>query len=315
MKILQLSDLHQTNPNDWSVLREGMKKQNLDLMVVNGDLSAPFISLKDAEVAKNAYWTLKQKIKGQEGREASFESIRKFCLKQDSGSDNHKLYQTYAGIEAKFNHNAEQSYVRVKKELDSFGIPYFVVPGNWDDALNYFKIFGEQNIQGKKKTFGGASFAGVGGASAMPKTHLPLRGTDFNDEALLNFLSEQDPDIAVTHTHPHLQKGDKGSMGALAYIAREKPRLFLCGHDHEPRLHFEGREDCGTLVVNAGSFGKYSNHPKHGNFAIIDYERNGKIDVLHGNIHGEPTGEGMPEQGIEKVYYGLKGGLKLKLRN
>src|SRR3990167_4673197 len=68
-------------------------------------------------------------------------------------------------IDAKNRHNSKM-LTEMKRKMDSSGIPYQVIPGNYDGSLQ--QIFGKKDLHLKTTQFGEAKVAGYGGADEFP---------------------------------------------------------------------------------------------------------------------------------------------------
>jgi Icc-related predicted phosphoesterase len=179
-------------------------------------------------------------------------------------------------IKAKRTHN-EKIIGEMKTVLDSSGIDYLVIPGNYDPKIS--KIFGENDIHNKTTKIGEAKVFGYGGADIFPPQILPLANwgeiVKFDHRELYDRLITEKPDIAITHNPPRGLCDDMfdgtniGATSTAEYIEENYPKLVLSGHIHEagPLGNNPARvkgirtveNDSGkkTTIINPGNLGRF----------------------------------------------------------
>jgi len=187
--------------------------------------------------------------------------------------------------------------------LNSFNVPVFVVPGNWEPAIRKWnkmikKLKNIKDLNFKKKTFRGIDLIGYGYVSSpeVPKykedkdglKSIEIRKQKKDFKKKLTRLSKvfgksQKPVIFMPHNVPFNTKLDKitnkespkygyhyGSVIARELIKKYQPLLCIGGHMHE---HFGKCKIGKTTVINAG-FGSKVN-------TLIELdEKRGKIKSI-----------------------------------
>ena len=189
---------------------------------------------------------------------------------------------------------------KILEFLNSFNVPVFAVPGNWEHPTRKWnkmikKLKNLKDLHFKKKSFDGTDFIGYGYVAGpeipkykedrkiLTKKELDKEKRDYKkrkDRLLKLFKKSKSPIIFIPHNIPFNTSLDKitnkdsprygfhyGSVIAREIIEKYKPLLCIGGHMHE---HF-GKIKLGkTTVINAG-FGRYVN-------ILIDLdEKKGKI--------------------------------------
>lgn len=177
-----------------------------------------------------------------------------------------------------------QNLLEMKTILDSSGIDYSVIPGNYDKKLD--TIFGSRDLHGKTRQLGSAKVFGYGGADAYPD-HIALlvqigQHTDreeivnFSHEELYGRLSVEQPAIGLIHNPPHQLCDDLfngqhvGTKATTQHILEYGPKLIMSGHIHEAGPN--GNNPNGvrgiagyqnpktgktTVVINPGNLGRF----------------------------------------------------------
>ena len=166
----------------------------------------------------------------------------------------------------------------MKGVLDSTGIPYQVIPGNYDGNRLLEEVFGDRNVHKRNFDLGEAKAFGYGGADANPQHIIFLERmgetTHFDHQELFNLLMFNQPDVCMIHNPPlnlcdDMFNGQNvGTPATTEYIRRSQPKLVLSGHIHEagpygnnPKgvrgisgVEINGRR---TIVVNPGNLGRF----------------------------------------------------------
>ena len=230
-----------------------------------------------------------------------------FLLRPYAAEDFAELVQTRdaeAFVEKARTHMDGQLHEN-KAILNGMGVPYKVVPGNYDPLLS--EIFADADLHKKTTGIGDAKVAGYGGADSFPQQIQPLvqlgQIAAFDHHELYRFLSQEDPDIVVLHNPPK-QLGDTmfngahpGTPAATQYILDNKPDLVVAGHIHEagPLANnpegtngltvYEHETGLRTYVINPGNVGRFEmiNFPSmetartfpYGTFAHVEMEDDG----------------------------------------
>jgi Icc-related predicted phosphoesterase len=168
--------------------------------------------------------------------------------------------------------------LEAKKVLYRSGLPYFVVPGNYDPDLR--EIFGERDLHNQTSIFGEARVLGYGGADAFPQ-HIAFLNrfgeiVEYDQNKLFSFLSREEPEIVIAHNPPFRLCDDMfngqnvGSRALTQHILETSPKIVLSGHIHE--AGFYGNNPHGvngiakvtspstgldTIVINPGNLGRF----------------------------------------------------------
>lgn len=212
-------------------------------------------------------------------------------------------------IAAKRKHN-DALLREMKAVLDSIGIPYNVIPGNYDPDFEH--IFGEADINRKSTVFGAARVFGYGGAPQIP-FHLGILDelgelTPFDHKELYVRLCAERPDIALIHTPPYRLCDDNyagdniGTPASFKYITEQGPKLILSGHVHEAGPNGNNpnkvkgvagiknpKTGKTTIVINPGNLGRFElvHHLTLEPQRKFDYGTFANVDV---DIDGSPRG-------------------------
>lgn len=225
-------------------------------------------------------------------------------------------------IDAKRKHNGV-ILAESKGFLDIAGIPYQVIPGNYDPILA--PLFGGKDKHRRSGFLGEATTFGYGGADAYPRHILELVSlgqiVGFSHEELYEGLVFTKPDIVVMHNPPYgmcdtMFNGEHvGSKAATRYISDASPKLVLCGHIHEAGpfgnnpegergvcVHTHPSNGKKTVVVNPGNLGRFElvDFPSlktartfpYGTFAGLDLEEDGTPKRLTQYSLTGPEGKG-----------------------
>ncbi|MBR9683076.1 hypothetical protein GOV03_00875 [Candidatus Woesearchaeota archaeon] len=212
-------------------------------------------------------------------------------------------------IQAKRKHT-QNILGEMKDLLENTEIPYSVIPGNYDSNHDIEVVFGDHNLHKKDTKFGEALVYGHGGANAFPH-HIgllvQLREIEILDnQELFDSLERIRPDIALTHTPPHLLCDDQydgqnmGTPAITQHIVNCAPRLILSGHIHEAGpLGNNPNEAHGirafqkpsvdediTFVLNPGNLGRFEGVHPHTLDPIqkFDYGTFLRVDVMDDGI-------------------------------
>ncbi|MEK6969968.1 MAG: metallophosphoesterase [Nanoarchaeota archaeon] len=205
-------------------------------------------------------------------------------------------------------------YTEMNTLLKQAGIPYWVIPGNYDSKTEFETVFGKQNMHEQEVYLEDAKVFGYGSSDVFA-LHLEIlfqfgELVDFDENKLRSQLEESNPDLILVHTPP-LEMCDNrydgrhmGALGLGKYLSnpnlKKSPKLILCGHVHEAGP--SGRNPHSikglvgyqhpktgqfTLVVNPGNLGKFelvdpsSLRPlmyiPHRTFVSVDLERDGTL--------------------------------------
>lgn len=203
-------------------------------------------------------------------------------------------------------------YTELNAILKQTGIPYWVIPGNYDSKWEFETVFGKQNAHKWQFYLEDARVLSYGGSDvSAPHLNILFRLGElvpFNEPELRSQLEATQPGLILVHTPPLEMcdnRYDGGHMGALElgkYLINpdleKSPKLILCGHVHEAGP--SGRNPNSikgvvgyqhpktgqfTWVVNPGNLGKFelvdpsSLRPlmyiPHRTFVSVDLERDG----------------------------------------
>lgn len=208
----------------------------------------------------------------------------------------HALTTAHATFKhAATEHTNRNTLSPMKSILDRAGMPYNVIPGNYD--RNFTDVFGDSNLHLKTTHFGSAKVLGYGGHQTGPgyiygkefswndrEIRVDMRELlnicAFDHDELYGALTREQPDIAVVHTPPLGlcdDKYDGDNVGTHAtrkhllerLAAKRHVKLGISGHVHEagPNANNPRRVAGinslvdGTLksvVVNPGNLGRYA---------------------------------------------------------
>lgn len=287
MKLLDISDVHGDLPVLESVKNHAQKREDLELIVCSGDYLGECLSFEEGKKEKAAFEFINDFIRKhvQVNGKANFNGILNFILTNEEVPEGAKqAARDNIELVKKFDENAKEQYKKISEIFKQFPQQILTVPGNWDSP-HYFKFFQEYDIHGKSKEIAGIKFAGYGGANMIPVFVPYVRFINFDEETLHDFLTEEDPDVVLTHVAPFgLQdKGSErdhdGSWAYLNYIGRESPILCLVGHSHDAR-GISKDKDVLTHVINPGNLGKYEGSPNSGTFYEIELSKEGIISAV-----------------------------------
>lgn len=203
-----------------------------------------------------------------------------------------------------------RTLLQAKTLLDKTGVPYDVLPGNYDIPLEPY--FRGAVLHGASCEVGQIRMAGYGGAGVIPQHLAPLDEllmiTPYADDALYSLLSVEDPDIIALHTPPYglcdimYDGSHSGSPAAARLVAEKKPEVVLCGHIHEAGPLAQNPARVGglvrvnhpgglhTYVVNPGNLGRFelvrfptletALQMPFGTFACIEMDDDGRLRRL-----------------------------------
>lgn len=97
----------------------------------------------------------------------------------------------------------------MKDVLDKAGVPYTVIPGNYDPDLE--SVFREHDLHLKTGRIGDLKTAGYGGGPTAPKQIAMVRNlgyitgkteiVPYSEQKMHGFFHKTKPDIGITHTH------------------------------------------------------------------------------------------------------------------
>ncbi len=182
-------------------------------------------------------------------------------------------------VEAKRIHS-RQVFGEMKQTLDRTGIPFLVIPGNYDGNSDLEAVFGDNNLHKKTTQFCDAKLVGYGGADANP-SHIMLlyqlgEMESFDHQELYDLLTNQTPDICMIHNPPqglcdNMFNGQNvGTPATTKYILESAPKLVLSGHIHEAgpngnnpqgvkgiSKYQNPRNNKSTFVLNPGNLGQF----------------------------------------------------------
>ncbi len=196
----------------------------------------------------------------------------------------------------------------MKDILKNSGVPFTVIPGNYDSDHDFEDVFGEDNLHKKTAYFDEAKVFGYGGADSFAQ-HIGLlyqlgEIVAFDHYELYNLLKKENPDISLIHNPPHqlcdvMFNGQHvGTPATAQYITENNPKLILSGHIHEAGPHGNNPKSVRgisgyqnptsrktSIVVNPGNLGRFEViHPlslqsiqmfDYGTFVSLDVESDG----------------------------------------
>ncbi len=276
MKIVHISDIH----NDREMARKAVEhasKIEADAIVFSGDIADYTLNYEQSCKMYGAYQFLSE-IKSD--RPISFSQLVEIVLENEKVHSELKLAaRDFREMETEFDKRTKEQYARISEVFEKFSKPIMIVPGNWDSA-NFNEFFSQCSVHKNGRDIDGLSFAGYGGSPEMPvmsgdKGSVPgipvTRIVNYDEDEMYAFLSNADPDVAVTHNHQRVNFRNSGgvrhagSFALTAYLRGECPKMVLCGHSHIPYLVEDGK----TWIVNPGNLGKYEKQD-YGTFAEIE---------------------------------------------
>ncbi|MGH9776282.1 MAG: metallophosphoesterase family protein [Candidatus Acidiferrales bacterium] len=143
-----------------------------------------------------------------------------------------------AGDLSTFGRGAE----KLGELLRPLGERVWVIPGNHETAVDnraFCEKFGLVDFHRQIKTFGGATWAGLGNSNPTP-FDTPGEMTETEIAAALEAFNGQRALHFVVHFPPHgtdvdevTGGGHAGSAALRAWVERERPAFLFCGHIHE----------------------------------------------------------------------------------
>jgi len=168
--------------------------------------------------------------------------------------------------------NMRRGYGRSRKILDRSGVPYRVIPGNYDSP-DFGGIFQEENLHKRTEEIEGFRMTGYGGADAFPPHLMRILSliVQYDSDELFEVLKSGNPDFVVSHNPPYglcdtLFDGRQvGDRRLRDYINDYGPEVVVSGHIHESGpLGNNPRNTKGvvryddTVVINPGNLGTYA---------------------------------------------------------
>ncbi|HLD00961.1 MAG TPA: metallophosphoesterase [Candidatus Nanoarchaeia archaeon] len=187
-------------------------------------------------------------------------------------------------IERKRNH-AQITLREMKRILNSSGVPYNVIPGNYDSNKDLEAVFGMNNLHRQSLFLGEAKTTGYGGADDYPP-HISILAekgeiVPFDNQELYDLLVAEQPAIGIIHTPPQRLCDDRynghhvGTPASATYLVRYSPKQIWSGHIHEAGPNgsnpngvkgvaaYQGRKGW-TVVLNPGNLGRWETiYPDH----------------------------------------------------
>ncbi len=296
-KILHFADVHGDKETLEQVVRYTQEnKEDIDVVTFAGDMLGICLSVEQGQQVNAAYGFLRkfinQHVEG--GEDAPLDNVLgQIRLHPQCPDEVQKAIQVYEDINDSFEENAEKQYKDLAGLFGEMPQQKLVVPGNWD-SQQFFDYFGKYCVHKKTgyirdKSVGDNKIS-ITGFGESPEGVIVIPGKQtigFNEKEMFDFLTQQDPDIALTHVPPYGFLNDVkhgGNTALLAYMSRESPELMLCGHCHKARGTTLD-ELSGTVVVNPGNLGRYpsveKHEPNYGTFSLMEYEKDGRIKVEH----------------------------------
>ncbi|MFT4308436.1 MAG: metallophosphoesterase family protein [Candidatus Woesearchaeota archaeon] len=230
-------------------------------------------------------------------RAVDYISTQNPCLLVHLGDFSHNPYTQAMADELKrtgdvhrFLHEKRaynEAHIRHDRDLlDRSGVPYLVIPGNYDP--NLITLFGQRDMHARAIPVDGVMFAGYGGWMRQPGHIAPLVRSGeivpYDERELFRTVVETEPDILLLHgpasgLNDRITSGEHvGSKAAAAAIDVVKPYLVLSGHIHEARgVTVANRANGGvTVAVNPGNVGVVNPEPHRRTFAGIETDENGR---------------------------------------
>lgn len=168
----------------------------------------------------------------------------------------------------------------MKSIIDNSGIPYSVIPGNYDGNQDMESVFSNINLHKKTAMIRDAKVAGYGGAGANPP-HIMLLNQlgemdEFDNYELFNWLYQNSADVCLIHNPPRdhcdtmFNGANVGTEATTEYIRMHSPKLVLSGHIHEsgpnaknPRgvdgvsTYVNPETNAKTVILNPGNLGRF----------------------------------------------------------
>ena len=142
------------------------------------------------------------------------------------------------------------------------GDKVYVIPGNHESAAQITELcakFGLNNFHGGQMELEGFHVTGLGYSNPTP-FDTPGEYSEAELETRLHAFDGLKPMISICHAPPHGTMLDRitnlkhaGSRSVRAFLQREQPRYFFCGHIHEAA---GAQEKLGeTSAMNVGKKG------------------------------------------------------------
>jgi len=182
---------------------------------------------------------------------------------------------------------AREKYDWMKTVFELAGMPYTIVPCNYDVSC-FYDVFGLRALHNNPTQLRDAKMVGFGGSpGAQPdqaskvieitagiRPYLPVMQR-FNDATLADLLTNEKPKMILSHTPPYgildrtISQANKGTGVLREYLERtggtaDEVNSVLCGHIHESGplenndAGFAGIAKIGnTIVSNAGNLGRF----------------------------------------------------------
>ncbi|MEK6960756.1 MAG: metallophosphoesterase [Nanoarchaeota archaeon] len=182
---------------------------------------------------------------------------------------------------------AREKYEGMKAAFERAGIPYTVVPGNYEVSC-FYDVFGDRVLHNMWSEFIDVKMAGYGGSpGALPEQASKvieltsgirpytrvMQG--FSEAELSDLLTKEKPKVIMSHTPPYevldrtIGGRNKGTGALRIYLdntggTADEVNSVLCGHIHESGplenndAGFAGIAKIGnTVVSNAGNLGRF----------------------------------------------------------
>ena len=150
----------------------------------------------------------------------------------------------------------------VCSNLSSIHDIVLIIPGNNETPAQIEAMcrkYGWINLHGETYSYGGYTFAGIGGSTYTP-FRTPFELDEEEIRGILRHFEGLNELILVSHSPPFKTKTDEllsgvhiGSRAIREFVEKEQPILNLCGHIHEKA----GVEDRigRTRIINVGGRG------------------------------------------------------------
>ncbi len=227
-----------------------------------------------------------------------------------------------------------QVYGTYRDILESSGMPFTVIPGNYDSSLT--ASFGEADIHNIAVDWDGIKVVGYGAGGNLDEDWIGPEHMQvvvrlkqiqmFNPLELATLLESNSPSIAVIHNPPYGLCDDMfngqhvGTPTSRGYIEKaEGLKLVLSGHIHEagPNANnpngvngisgIERENGSKVIVVNPGNLGRFGIlHPHtldpvrefdYGTFVRVDIEDDGTpVKVTQYTVQEEGRGIGQVKE-------------------
>lgn len=175
------------------------------------------------------------------------------------------------------------TYNQFKDILNKSGIPYLLVPGNYD-MTNIESVFENHNLDRKTINENGIKYFGYGGGEQTPKHIANLEDLlsekplviIFDEDELYQKLHNEKPEIIITHQPPQglldytVFQQHWGTEMTTRYLNecqngnKAMTKLILVGHVHESGPYANNAKGFNgiakfnsTVVINAGNLGRF----------------------------------------------------------